>query len=165
MARARDAFRTPHAVVAITVTPLLLTPVAAQEYCVACTGPDAVYRCVIEQANSTGMPLKMLCISTLARDGAHGTCAIRQGTVFDCNGPIRRIDDLASNIFQSIGEGSTISHSSCLRVFVVNFRRSRTTGATSRRLIYPAARHVGQAFAGEYFPVFHGRLVEGIDAE
>lgn len=65
---------------------------AAQEYCVACTGPDAVYRCTIDQASPTGMPLKMLCVSTLAKEGGHATCAVRGGTVFDCNGPIRRID-------------------------------------------------------------------------
>ena len=93
MAEARDAVRAASAAIAVTLTmaPLLLTPASAQEYCVACTAPDAVYRCIIEQAVPTGMPLKMLCISTLARDGAHGTCAIRNGTVFDCNGPVRRI--------------------------------------------------------------------------
>ena len=65
---------------------------AAQEYCVACTGPDAVYRCVVEQAAPTGMTLKLLCIGTLAREGRHGSCAVKGGTVFDCNGPVRRID-------------------------------------------------------------------------
>lgn len=92
MAHARDAFQALSAAVAFAAAPLLLAPVAAQEYCVACTGPDAVYRCVIDQAVPTGMPLKMLCISTLARDGAHATCAVRSGTVFDCSGPVRRID-------------------------------------------------------------------------
>ena len=70
----------------------LAGPASAQEYCVACTGPDAVYRCVIEQAVPTGMTLKLLCAGTMAREGNHGTCAIRGGTVFDCNGPIRRVD-------------------------------------------------------------------------
>lgn len=77
---------------------LALAPEAgAQEYCVACTGPDAVYRCVIEQAVPQGIPLKMLCIGTLARDGKHATCAVRGGTVFDCNGAIRRIDAKAAS--------------------------------------------------------------------
>lgn len=71
-------------------------PAAAQEYCVACTGPDATYRCVIEQAVPTGMTLKMLCVGTLAREGGHDTCAIRGGTVFDCNGAIRRVDARAA---------------------------------------------------------------------
>lgn len=79
---------------AVTV---LATEAAAQEFCVACTGPDAVYRCVIDQAVPQGIPLKMLCLGTLAKQGAHATCAVRGGTVFDCNGPIRRIDARAAN--------------------------------------------------------------------
>ncbi len=71
--------------------------VGAQEYCVACNGPDAVYRCVIDQAVPQGMPLKMLCLGEMARQGGHATCAVRGGTVFDCNGPIRRIDAKAAN--------------------------------------------------------------------
>jgi len=69
---------------------------SAQEYCVACTGPEATYRCVIEQAVPTGMTLKMLCVGTLAREGGHDTCAVRGGTVFDCNGPLRRLDARAA---------------------------------------------------------------------
>lgn len=69
----------------------------AQEFCVACNGPDAVYRCVIDHAVPQGIPLKMLCLGTLAKQGAHATCAVRGGTVFDCNGPIRRIDARAAN--------------------------------------------------------------------
>lgn len=69
---------------------------SAQEYCVACTGPVAVYRCAIDQAVPTGMPLKMLCVSTMAREGGHATCAVRGGTVFDCNGPVKRIDAKAA---------------------------------------------------------------------
>ena len=63
-----------------------------QEYCVSCTGPDAVYRCVIEKAAPTGVTLKQLCVGTLARQGRHANCAVRGGTVFDCDAPIRRID-------------------------------------------------------------------------
>ena len=92
MVNARVALRGTIASVMMAMPSLVSGPAAAQEYCVACTGPDAVYRCVIEQAVPTGMPLKMLCISTLAKDGAHGSCAIRKGTVFDCNGPIRKVD-------------------------------------------------------------------------
>lgn len=78
-------------------TAVLATEAGAQEYCVACTGPEAVYRCVVEQAVPQGIPLKMLCLGTLSRDGGHATCAVRGGTVFDCNGPIRRIDAKAAN--------------------------------------------------------------------
>jgi hypothetical protein len=39
----------------------------------------------------------MLCIGTLARQGGHSTCAVRSGTVFDCNGPVKRIDASAAS--------------------------------------------------------------------
>jgi len=64
----------------------------AQEYCVACTEPNAVYRCVIEGAQPGGsQPLQMLCITTMAKQGGHATCGIKRGTVFDCDGPVKRI--------------------------------------------------------------------------
>lgn len=64
----------------------------AQEFCVACTEPSAVYRCVIDGARpGGGQPLQMLCITTMAREGKHGTCAIKSGTVFDCDGPVKRV--------------------------------------------------------------------------
>lgn len=67
-------------------------PVAAQEFCVACNGPSAVYRCVIGDARQAqGQPLQQFCTTTLARQGAHAECGIRKGTVFDCDGPIKRI--------------------------------------------------------------------------
>ena len=67
-------------------------PATAQEFCVACTGPDALYRCVLDRAAPSGIPLKFLCIQTLARQGGHAACSVRSGTVFDCDAPIRRID-------------------------------------------------------------------------
>jgi hypothetical protein len=64
----------------------------AQEYCVSCTGPNAVYRCVIEGAQPGGsQPLQVLCITTMAKQGGHATCGIKRGTVFDCDGPVKRI--------------------------------------------------------------------------
>lgn len=68
------------------------TPAGAQEYCVACTGPNALYRCVIEHAVPTGMPLQFLCVKTLAQQGGHATCSVRSGTVFECDAPITRIN-------------------------------------------------------------------------
>ena len=69
------------------------TPVAAQEYCVACTEPGALYRCVIDGARPGAAPsLQALCISALAKGGPHATCAIRRDLgVIDCNGPIKRV--------------------------------------------------------------------------
>ena len=61
----------------------------AQEYCVSCKGPDAVYRCVLDVEKPPGMPLKMLCITRLAKEGGHASCSVRGGTVFDCVGPKR----------------------------------------------------------------------------
>jgi hypothetical protein len=63
-----------------------------QEYCVSCTEPNAVYRCVIDGAQPGGnQPLQVLCITTMAKQGGHATCGIKRGTVFDCDGPVKRI--------------------------------------------------------------------------
>ena len=65
---------------------------AAQEYCVVCEQPQATYRCVIGDARlAGGQPLQAFCVSTLTRDGRHQGCHIKPGTVFDCDGPIKRL--------------------------------------------------------------------------
>ncbi|MGD9806382.1 MAG: hypothetical protein AB7E81_24955 [Hyphomicrobiaceae bacterium] len=92
MRYANSAARCATVSVALSGAIVLAKPAWTQEYCVACTGPAALYRCVLERATPTGIPLKLLCIKTLARQGGHATCAIRSGTVFDCDAPIRRID-------------------------------------------------------------------------
>jgi hypothetical protein len=70
----------------------------AQEYCVACTEPSAVYRCVIEGAQPGGsQPLQMMCITAMAKQGGHATCGIKRGTVFDCDGAVKRIPWSALN--------------------------------------------------------------------
>ena len=64
----------------------------AQEYCVACSEPNALYRCVIEGAKpGGGQSLQMLCITTMAKQGGHATCSVKRGTVFDCDGAVKRI--------------------------------------------------------------------------
>jgi hypothetical protein len=64
----------------------------AQEYCVACTGPTALYRCVIDGAQpGGGQPLQMLCITAMAKAGGHATCSVTRGTVFECDGPVKRV--------------------------------------------------------------------------
>ena len=76
----------------------LTAPLTAQEYCVACTEPPAVYRCVIEGARPGGsQPLQMLCITAMVKEGQHGTCGVKGGTVFDCNGPVKRVPWAAFN--------------------------------------------------------------------
>src|SRR5262245_32398288 len=64
---------------------------SAQEYCIACTQPNAVYRCVIEDARPGGQSLTRLCLTALTKDGGHANCSVQGGTVFDCNGPIKRV--------------------------------------------------------------------------
>lgn len=72
---------------------------AAQEYCVACTEPNAVYRCVIEGARPGGaQPLQTMCVNALAKAGGHGSCGLKKGTVFDCNGPTKRVPWTASAV-------------------------------------------------------------------
>jgi hypothetical protein len=62
---------------------------SAQEFCVLCSEPNALYRCVIDGARPGGsQSLQMLCITTLARSGGHGACSIKGGTVFQCSAPV-----------------------------------------------------------------------------
>jgi hypothetical protein len=71
---------------------LLTVPAAGQEYCVACTQPPAVYRCVIDGAKPGGRhPLQTLCVIAMTKEGGHAACSVKGGTVFDCNGPIKRV--------------------------------------------------------------------------
>ena len=62
---------------------------SAQEYCVVCKDPEATYRCSLKATKPAGMPLKLLCITTMAREGGHGSCSVQGGTVFDCRGPLK----------------------------------------------------------------------------
>ena len=80
---------------------LLLTTAGAraQEYCVACSEPSAVYRCVIDNAQPGGaQPLQVLCVTALTKAGGHAQCALKRGTVFDCNGPVKRVPWTATGI-------------------------------------------------------------------
>ncbi len=80
------------------LTSLLVGPAGAQEFCVACSEPNAVYRCVIDGAKpGGGQSLQMLCVTTLAREGRHATCGVKRGTVFDCDGPVKRVPWVALN--------------------------------------------------------------------
>jgi hypothetical protein len=70
----------------------------AQEYCVACTEPPAVYRCVIEGARPGGRhPLQKLCVIAMTKEGRHAACSVKGGTVFDCSGPVKRVPWAAYN--------------------------------------------------------------------
>jgi hypothetical protein len=82
------------------LAPLLFvvaTGAHAQEYCVVCSEPRAVYRCVIDGAQPQGgQPLQMLCVTAMAKAGGHGACKVTRGTVFDCDGPVKRVPWAAS---------------------------------------------------------------------
>jgi len=71
----------------------------AQEFCVSCSGPDALYRCIIEGAQPRGgQSLQMLCVTAMAKDGRHATCSVKRGTVFDCDGAVKRVPWAALNL-------------------------------------------------------------------
>lgn len=74
----------------------------AQEYCIACTQPNVIYRCIIEGAKPGGsQPLQMLCVTAMLKEGRHATCSPKGGTVFDCNGPVKRVPWAAHNAASS----------------------------------------------------------------
>lgn len=76
----------------VCVCPGYMGDAAAQEYCVVCIQPQATYRCVIGDARlAKGEPLQAFCISALAKGGSHGGCRIQPGTVFDCDGPVKKL--------------------------------------------------------------------------
>ena len=63
-----------------------------QEFCVACSDPPGIYRCVIDGAQPRGgQSLQMLCVTAMAKEGGHATCSVKRATVFDCDGAVKRI--------------------------------------------------------------------------
>jgi hypothetical protein len=61
----------------------------AESYCVACYGPEAVYRCVIAGVPATGAPdprNQMQCIKQIATSGGHARCSVERFSVTDCQG-------------------------------------------------------------------------------
>jgi hypothetical protein len=76
----------------ISQVPLPGGEALAQEYCVACSEPNGLYRCIIEGAKPRGgQSLQMLCVTAMAKEGGHATCSVKRGTVFDCDGTIKRV--------------------------------------------------------------------------
>lgn len=77
---------------------LIMAEAQGQEYCVACKEPPAVYRCVIEGAHPGGrQPLQALCVEAMTKQGRHAACGVKGGTVFECDGPVRRVPWAAHN--------------------------------------------------------------------
>jgi hypothetical protein len=64
-------------------------PAAALEYCVTCEGPPAMYRCVIdgtEEGPGNNPSVSLYCISQMAKQGGHESCAVSRGAPFPCPG-------------------------------------------------------------------------------
>lgn len=61
------------------------------EFCVTCQGPDATYRCTFDDAGASPAQqgLQLHCISTLAREGGHQSCAIGRATKAPCAGTLK----------------------------------------------------------------------------
>jgi hypothetical protein len=65
-----------------------------ESYCVACYGPDAIYRCVIADAPAGTAPdprNQVQCIKQLAKSGSHARCSVERFSTAGCNGPERVI--------------------------------------------------------------------------
>lgn len=65
------------------------TTLRAESYCVACFGPDAVYRCMIADAPA-GAPAdprnQVQCIKQLAKSGGHARCSVERFSTKGCDG-------------------------------------------------------------------------------
>ena len=92
------SLKAPLVALALLMLGAVVAPAHAQEYCVACAGPTAVYRCIIDGARPGGsQPLQTLCVTAMARENHHAACSVKGGTVFDCNGPTKRVSWAAYN--------------------------------------------------------------------
>ncbi|KAB2848126.1 MAG: hypothetical protein F9K44_11670, partial [Hyphomicrobiaceae bacterium] len=63
------------------------------EACVSCSGPEAVYRCVVEAPDGNSIPAdraQLFCIERLAKDGGHQSCAVRRREKLECAGIAKR---------------------------------------------------------------------------
>jgi hypothetical protein len=79
----------------------MATSVRAESYCVACFGPDAIYRCVIADAPAGAAPdprNQVQCIKQLAKSGAHARCSVERFSTKGCDGPERVIQPSAAAI-------------------------------------------------------------------
>jgi hypothetical protein len=84
--------RSATAIMAGTCLLSISSGTCAQEFCVSCMQPDAVYRCVIDNARpASGTPLQVLCLTRMSEYGKHASCAIKRVTVLDCDGQIVHI--------------------------------------------------------------------------
>jgi hypothetical protein len=72
----------------------LTVQASAQEYCVTCTGPPAIYRCTIASEAGTAVPpsrSQLLCITELAQTGNHESCSVGRTAAEPCLGEPRTV--------------------------------------------------------------------------
>lgn len=80
----------------------ILPAAAADEVCVSCSGPPAVYRCTVDEASKIDSyrhakrVLQLACITELAREGGHGQCGVRRSGPEGCIGLDRKISLVTS---------------------------------------------------------------------
>lgn len=88
------------ALFAILATTLPRAGLAAEaELCVACNGPPAVYRCLIELpagSKSADARAQMVCATELATAGGHESCSVSRVSTAPCEGPVRAVKMPAS---------------------------------------------------------------------
>jgi len=73
--------------------------VRAESYCVACFGPDAVYRCLIAGTLETAPadPRNQIqCVKQLAKTGGHARCSVERFSTSGCEGVERIIEPSAA---------------------------------------------------------------------
>ncbi len=71
----------------------------AESYCVACFGPDAVYRCLIAGTLETAPadPRNQIqCVKQLAKTGGHARCSVERFSTSGCEGVERIIEPSAA---------------------------------------------------------------------
>ena len=79
---------------AVLAMAVLSGAASAQEYCVTCTGPEAMYRCVIGGEASLAARssrAQFLCITELAKAGGHASCSAARGQATPCPGETRTV--------------------------------------------------------------------------
>lgn len=69
---------------------MLISPSAAQDICVRCTGPEQTYRCQVDGAGvpSDGRALSFFCAAKIAEENTHASCAVVRRPK-ECVGPLR----------------------------------------------------------------------------
>lgn len=91
--RAGQSPRLPAGAALALLTLAAAGPARSGEYCVSCSGPEAHYRCTLEGGAMAGADpgARLLCITTLAKDGGHASCSIDRKSAPPCPGDLKII--------------------------------------------------------------------------